>query len=220
MDGSNWDPLPNDITGPAWDLVVQLRYLLDLEGITLEQLAEDDRTPCSASTLQRIFAGEILPSRDLLKMLAKRCNADPRDLYEYYLRAEEADQETRRMAAEVRRTTPAGRIPGPVGRAARQDEQAEAEAEFWGPIGDADRWSDQFGDTLVGRMLGGGSDELREERKEERRERRDALRREQEIREAERSAVSRVRPTIIAVVLLASFAIGIVLATVAIGGPA
>lgn len=216
MNGSNWDPLPADITGPAWDLLAQVRFLMDVEGLSVEQLAYAEDIPCSGPTLVRILQGELLPSRDLLQAIARKCGADPRDLLELHDRANEAAADARRIAAvQARRVTRSGgRIPDDMARAAMEAEQQAAEDEFWGPIGEAERWSDQFGDSPFGRILRRPTPEEREARREE-------LRMEMEARREDRGpAISRIRPTIIAVVLLTSFAVGIILATVAIGGPA
>jgi hypothetical protein len=227
MDGSNWDPLPNDITGPMWDLVVQMRFLLDVEGVSVEQLAEEGGAPCGPVTLRRTFAGEDLPPPDLLKWISRRCGGDLRELQELYQLAVQAEADARRAAAEVRRAgVPVGQVSAPVRRAARQAEQRAAEEEFWGPIGDARNWSD--------RMFRRGSAEAGVDRREPPR-RREPVRRPRSPRgggprgslprgagpeDLEGPAPSRIRPTIVAVVLLASFAIGIILATVAIGGQA
>jgi transcriptional regulator with XRE-family HTH domain len=215
MNGSNWDPLPADITGPAWDLVAQVRFLMDVEGLTVEQLAYAEDIPCSGPTLMRLLAGELLPSRDLLTAIAQRCGADPRDLLDLHDRANEAAADARRIAAvQARRVTRSGgRVPDSLAQAAMEAEQQAAEDEFWGPIGEAERWSDQFGDSPIGRMLRRPTPEEREARREE-------IRMEAARREERGPAISRIRPTIIAVVLLTSFAVGIILATVAIGGPA
>lgn len=214
MDGSNWDPLPADITGPAWDLVTQLRFLMDTEGLTFEQLAAADDVPCSALTLRRILSGEQLPSHEFLTVLARRCGTDPRDLHELRDRASQAAVDARRIAAvQARRIARGGGRPGgPMMDPIREAEQRAAEEEFWGPIGDAERWTDQLSNTM-GRFL-------RRPSPEERAAIREAMREEALRREERGPAISRIRPTVIAVVLLTSFAVGIILATVAAGGTA
>lgn len=236
MTGSFWEPLPEDLTTPEWDLVVQLRFLLEASGVSLEQLAQDGRLQVDPVMVWRVLSGEAFPSVELLELIAGICGGDVRELYELHERAVWATTGRRPPPAAGRRA-PAprrgGRLPesgrrgplprgrsgwrgGPGRNAPRPvppplyEADTDYESEFWAPQpGEPEDL--RLGHTLR-RQLSDAGERLR-------RQQADKIAMEQRRQAASRPAGSRARPTIVAAVLLASFAVGIVLATLVLGGP-
>jgi hypothetical protein len=80
MGTSRWKPLPADVMGAARELAVQLRLLVDGEGLSLRQLAADDNVPHSVTMLRRFFSGRVLPPRRLVEVIADRCGGNREQL--------------------------------------------------------------------------------------------------------------------------------------------
>jgi hypothetical protein len=80
MGTSRWKPLPDDVMGAARELAVQLRRLVDDEGLTLRQLAADDNVPHNVTMLRRFFSGRVLPPRQLVEVIADRCGGNREQL--------------------------------------------------------------------------------------------------------------------------------------------
>jgi transcriptional regulator with XRE-family HTH domain len=242
MTGSFWDPLPEDLTTPEWDLVVQLRYLLDAAGVSLEQLAQDRYVQADPETVWRVLTGRAFPTRELLELIARTCDGDLRELYDLHERARRAamgrrapatgrraavpTRRTRAPARRVRspatgrrapavggRAVPPGGVRGP-GRAFDRtvpppayEVEPDYDTEFWTPMpGEPEDL--RLGHTLRKQLSDAG----------ERLRRQQAAKIAME-RQGGRSPGPRARPTIVAAILLASFAVGIVLATLVLGGP-
>jgi hypothetical protein len=238
MTGSFWDPLPEDLTTPEWDLIVQLRYLLDAAGVSLEQLAQDRYVQADPAMVWRVLAGRAFPTRELLELIARTCDGDVQELYDLHERARRAATGRRapgrgrrplapgrrvRAPAAGRRGPVAGGRPGGLvrpgggrgpGRAFDRNVPPPAYAvepdydtEFWAPLpGEPEDL--RIGHTLRKQLTDAG----------ERLRRQQAAKIAMEQRSGARPVGPRARPTIVAAILLASFAVGIVLATFVLRG--
>jgi hypothetical protein len=80
MRAARWKPLPADIMGASRELATRLRLLVDRAGLTLRQLAADDRVPHDVATLRRFFSGRELPPRELIEVIIERCGGDREQL--------------------------------------------------------------------------------------------------------------------------------------------
>jgi carbohydrate binding protein with CBM4/9 domain/helix-turn-helix protein len=80
MRNSRWQPLPDDVMGAARELATQSRLLMDRAGLTLRQLAADDRVSHDVSTLRGFLSGRPLPPREVVEVIAERCGGDREQL--------------------------------------------------------------------------------------------------------------------------------------------
>src|SRR5262245_56002848 len=87
MAGSPWEPPPEDLTPPEWDLLVQLRFLLDSAGVSVDELARDEATLGGPPAVGRVMAGQAFPSLDLIALIVRRCGGDRDEVADLYRRA-------------------------------------------------------------------------------------------------------------------------------------